>query len=512
MIRRWSAAFLGAVAALVAASAMHASPAQAQGATAEVQIDQLQPPSPNSPFTRAEGPADRFDTGIGYGFRFTTDYGLAPLRSSVGDDVREPVAHALLGHLGAGITPLQWLTVEVGWSFAAFETGEAEDRLNSFIAAGEAGVGGLRLGTHLRPYIDQDLSFSLGARVWAPLGMPETYLTSNERFFRVEVVPAIAGDIDLLRYGCTLGLAPLFFAGRDGDRLALSCATQFKLAPVVAMGLEPHAAIFSFSGVDLDARSEHTPGLGDADVAVAFEPLATISFKFGGFLLTAAGGPGLGNAPGTPKARALLSFGWNARGERVELDERPSDRDVDGIPDGYDACPDEAGSKKRRGCPDPRDTDGDGIVDGDACPDEPGANYEDPDANGCPDRDNDHVADPVDACPTEPGSGDGCPEMARLADGDFVIEPPIAFRYGQARLSQENVDALVEVIRTLRANPKIEQINVKLGTRRGGRALTDRRADALLQLFNEQNLDSARYQLELDDDLQAGSVEIHVAK
>jgi hypothetical protein len=506
-----------ALTAMTVALALVSARADAQGTAAEVRVDTLQPPSPNSPFTRAEGPADSFDTGIGYGFRFTTDYGYGSLRTNVtsGPDAGElkPVEHALLGHVGAGLTPLDWLSLELGYTFAAFETGEDDTRLNRFVAAGKPGVGDPRVGLHLRPYLSDELDLAIGVRFWAPIGMPQSYLTSADRFFRLELVPAVSGDVDIMLYGCTLGISPLFFAGRDGDRSALSCAALFKLAPTILAGVEPHLALFAFSGTEPGATSESTPGLGSADIAVQFEPLASIAFRLDNFLVTAAGGPGLSNSPGAPAARAMLTLAWNARGERVEIEDRPDDRDLDGIIDDYDACPDEAGSKDRRGCPDPLDTDGDGIVDGDACPDAPGANYDNPDANGCPDRDNDHVADPVDDCPLEPGDETlGCPQHARLVDGDFVIDPPIAFGPSRARLSKRNRVALEEVVRTLRANPNLEQLTLKLGTRRAGRALTDRRAEALLKILNEQNVDSSRYSLELDDGLKAGRVDVHVVR
>ena len=57
------------------------------------------------------------------------------------------------------------------------------------------------------------------------------------------------------------------------------------------------------------------------------------------------------------------------------------DRDNDGVADKDDACPDEAGLPELKGCP---DRDGDGIADkDDACPDEAGK----PEFNGCPDTD-----------------------------------------------------------------------------------------------------------------------------
>jgi hypothetical protein len=338
-------------------------------------------------------------------------------------------------------------------------------------------------------------------------------LSGKSKFSRFEFVPAVVGAVDLFEYGCTLGIAPLFFGGRDGDRLAASCAAHFKLAPMIALGFEPHFAVFSYSPVASQQKpSEHVPGMSNADFAVQFEPTASVAFSFGDFSLGVSGGPGLGGAPGVPKARAMLTLGWAARGERV-VEEVVADADLDGIADEYDACPDAAGPKDRRGCPDERDTDGDGIIEGDACPDEPGASYEDPEANGCPDRDNDHLADPIDPCPAEPGvSSGGCPKFARLEQGDFVLDPPIKFNAGSWKLSKDAVAAITEVVATMRANPKIEQVSIVIGSKRSSPRLTDKRAATVLKVLNEQNFDSSRYELVLKDDLKAGELQISVVK
>ena len=88
------------------------------------------------------------------------------------------------------------------------------------------------------------------------------------------------------------------------------------------------------------------------------------------------------------------------------------DRDMDGIPDDMDQCPDTPGLEELFGCP---DTDGDGIPDAkDKCPDEPGKLSD----KGCPDTDGDGVIDMDDECPEVPGTILGCPDK----DGDGVID------------------------------------------------------------------------------------------
>jgi hypothetical protein len=501
--------------------ALTCAPATAwgQGFDAEVRIDQMQPPSAGSPFTRAEGPFDSFDEGIGYAFQFVGDYAYRPLRSTTlgvtsGDEEIFPVEHALLFHLGASISPLDWLMIESNFPFAVFEEGTADTRVpQQTVPAGSADVGDVRVGLMTRPYESEVFDFGLGTRFWIPSGQRSAYLGGDDAFLRWELVPSVAGEIDLMRYGCTAGIAPMFFGGRDGDRLALSCAAQFKLAPLIAIGIEPHVAAFSF--VTGKQSSQHTPGLTDAEVVAQFEPLATLAVTFGEFSLSLAGGFGVGGAPGTAGARAGLQFTYASSGKPVPLEEAEADKDadLDGIVDKYDACPQEAGTKDRRGCPDKRDYDGDGIVAGDACPKEAGATYDDPKANGCPDRDNDHFADPVDDCPREPGpKTGGCPKYARLEDGDFVVDPPIAFPPGRATLPKAARAALVEVIQTLRANPNLRQVSVSLSTKNAGNALVDKRAAAILSLFEDYDLDTSRFEVVLTRDVPPRHVDVHIVK
>lgn len=92
------------------------------------------------------------------------------------------------------------------------------------------------------------------------------------------------------------------------------------------------------------------------------------------------------------------------------------DTDRDGIPDEKDACPNEPGSVRMKGCP---DKDNDGIADkDDECPDVFGLAS----LKGCPDADSDGIADKDDACPNEAGlaSLQGCPDRDKdgIADKD----------------------------------------------------------------------------------------------
>lgn len=91
------------------------------------------------------------------------------------------------------------------------------------------------------------------------------------------------------------------------------------------------------------------------------------------------------------------------------------DRDDDGVADSVDACPDVKGLAEFNGCP---DTDGDGVADkDDKCPEVKGlVKYK-----GCPipDTDNDGVNDEEDKCPTVAGvvRYNGCPVPDTDKDG-----------------------------------------------------------------------------------------------
>ena len=110
----------------------------------------------------------------------------------------------------------------------------------------------------------------------------------------------------------------------------------------------------------------------------------------------------------------LYSFGITRSVTKVKkTPPPPPDRDMDGVIDAEDACPDVPGLVALKGCP---DKDGDGIADkDDACPDQAGPAS----LNGCPDRDGDGIADKDDKCPDVKGLAkyQGCPIPDTDGDG-----------------------------------------------------------------------------------------------
>ena len=131
------------------------------------------------------------------------------------------------------------------------------------------------------------------------------------------------------------------------------------------------------------------------------------------------------------EARHLMTDAWGASAPASNLavtlgvdlfawkqDHTPPDADKDGVPDGQDACPSEAGPRATKGCP---DGDADGIADrADKCPVTPGVAAH----SGCPDTDGDGIVDRDDRCPKVPGvpSEAGCPEPPKDRDKDGVVD------------------------------------------------------------------------------------------
>ena len=487
-----------------------------------IRIDQLQPASPESPFLRALGPHEKGANTIEFAFGMSLDYGMGLLKAVAIDEqgvetvAASPVENALLAHVGGSITPLPWLTVDLALPVGLFVGGDDQlfDKYGVVVRPPETfGVGDLRAGLHFRPIDKKTLTFVAGGRFWAPVGSTASYLSDKK--LRAEVDLGVASEKGSLRWGCTAFVSPLFFvdvAGSDGERIALACAAQYRATSFLWVGLEPTFAMFNQTHASVD-EGQAPPSSIDLQI----EPLASVRMAFGGMQIGVSGGPGFGGAAGVPGFRGVLSLAYVGGGKPKPLPPKgPPDRDLDKIPDANDACPDEAGpdnaDPKERGCPS-SDKDGDSIRDEeDACPQSPGVKHASAEANGCPDVDNDQLPEPVDKCPIEPGPApEGCPKYARLKGDSFEIKPPIKFSKAD-ELSPEGQAALEEIAATMRANPKIEQVSVSLGTKGVSTDLSDRRAQAIIFVLRSGSLDSNRYELVLRDDLRAGTVQARIIK
>ncbi len=497
--------------------------------TAGVRIDQLQPASPESPFLRALGAHERGINTIEFAFGAAFDFGLNPLKvvsvdtAGVEKVEANPIQNALLAHVGGSITPLPWLTVDLALPIALYVGGDVTAKFKlynvDFAKPAPFGVGDLRAGIHFRPLDKKSMTFVVGARFWAPMGSDAAFM--SDRGIRAEVDFGLAGEKNALRYGCTVSISPLMFFGsvegflHDGDRAALACAGQYRLGSKFWLGFEPTIAVFTQEQTALGTTAKEQP----TSIDMMIEPLLSARIALGGLQIGASAGPGFSWAPGAPSFRGVLSVAYVGGGRpKAPVPKGPSDRDVDKILDKDDACPDEAGPDNKdpakRGCP-AADKDGDGVPDEiDSCPDTLGVKYESELANGCPDIDNDLIPEPADTCPNEPGVPPyGCPKFSRLAGESFVIKPPIKFTsIASDQLTDDAQAAIEEIAATMRANPKIEQVSISLGTKGVKSDISDRRAQAIIFVLRSGSLDSNRYEVVLRDDLRAGMVEARIIK
>ena len=173
------------------------------------------------------------------------------------------------------------------------------------------------------------------------------------------------------------------------------------------------------------------------------------------------------------------------------------DTDKDGINDDEDKCPTVPGLARYQGCPIP-DTDKDGINDEeDKCPSVAGvARYQ-----GCPvpDTDGEGVNDEEDKCPTVPGvtENQGCPvikeEVKQKVDH---AAQKILFATSSYKLLSGSNKGLDEVTKILQADPHlklyIDGYTDNSGNTEKNQALSENRANAVKDYFVKKGIDASR--------------------
>ncbi len=165
--------------------------------------------------------------------------------------------------------------------------------------------------------------------------------------------------------------------------------------------------------------------------------------------------------------------------------------------DSEDECPDQAGKAELRGCP---DSDNDGVADkNDKCPDTPAGTQVD--ANGCPlvlDSDNDGVKDDVDKCPDTPANtrvdATGCPMV--IDPAVRKLEQPIRFRTNSTTILPSSYPALNKMVQALKDHPEYSIRVIGHADARGtdayNQSLSERRAGSVKRYFTGKQLDPAR--------------------
>ena len=187
------------------------------------------------------------------------------------------------------------------------------------------------------------------------------------------------------------------------------------------------------------------------------------------------------------------------------------DRDDDHVPDPDDHCPAEPGLLDRRGCPRLRDRDADGVYDpgqvdipppgGDLCPAIPG----EPAHVGCPppDRDNDGELDSGDRCPDKPETrngyqdDDGCPDELPVDLAAIVgTLRGINFAFMSDRITADSRPALDHAAAIMRTYPSI-RVEVQGHTDSEGEAAVNeevsrRRAESVRQYLIQAGVQADR--------------------
>lgn len=425
------------------------------------------------------------------------------------------VKNQLFLHLNVGLALWNRLNLDVSVPVALAQNGDDPTvGGQTFTSPSSAQFGDLRFGARLRlvgEYHDP-FQLAIGGYVWAPTGASNSFVTT----------------------GTARGLPQLILGGRVDERVVWSAAAGPELQ-----------AKNTFANVDQGAMLKWGAGLGfllldnrhlqigpEAYGAVTLrdaqkrttnaEVLLDVRYRVVDDVEIAAGaGPGLTSGIGTPDFRALLSVAYTPEQklpqEPVATPEAPppppADRDLDGILDADDACPDVKGvadaDPKKNGCPPPApvDTDGDGIFDpDDACPTDKGVADPDPKKNGCPapkDSDGDGILDPDDACPSEKGPRDqdpsknGCPKAVRVSGHEIVILEQVEFDTGKATIKPGSAELLDEVGQVLTQHPEMTKVEVQGHTDNRGAAffnktLSQSRADAVRKALIQRGIAAER--------------------
>lgn len=479
------------------------------------------------------------------------DWGYRPLvvYNADGSEQSVVVRHQATLHAGASLLLWERLRVAINMPLQVYASGSRGElgRGRVLLPPQDTTMAGdLRLSADARFWgsYGDPFTAAAGASVWLPTGDPKSY--SGDPSMRVAPHVTVAGDVAPFVYSGSLGLVFRDTNGFGdhavGSQLTLAAAAGVRLLDGKLI-VGPELFGDTVLGGDDSALSKR---------ATPFEALLGAHYTIADQVRVGAGiGTGLAQGYGSPKVRGILSVEWVPPPDRAEpppppVAEQPRDRDADGVIDGDDACPDEAGVRteqsKTNGCPAAVDKDGDGVVDSadacvdvpgrvsddpkqsgcpltpadadsdgvvdaeDACPALAGPKSPDPKKNGCPDSDPDHdgIANDADACPNDAGNADpdpkknGCPK-AFVKEGQIKISDQVKFGNNSGVLlpDQGNQATLEAVLSVLQQHPEIAGISVEgysdnVGSAESNKSLSKRRAAAVMAWLVKRGVDPKR--------------------
>ena len=463
-----------AAAAIALAAALAANGASAQTVVEGQALNQFDPSAPGDAFFGV--PAPWVGGHLEFRAAVMFDYAHQPFqfvtRTADGtSSTTDIVAQQGTLHVNASFSLWDRLMVGVNVPVALLQSGQNPPIAGvDFHPPDGPAMGDLRFDLRGRIFGDYYDPFQIGAQgsIHVPTGSSEDYTGDGQ----------VRGMFRLLLGGRAGGTVGFVWSANGGVHLR-------------ARGDDPSILFGAGAGLTfLDERITVGPEIygstqvGGAPLAVpgtAVQAQSTTSLEVlgsararivSGLTIGAAAGGGPLTAIGTPELRVLGLLAWAPHPERAEKPPlvEVGDRDDDGIADDVDACPDEKGELQSDpatdGCP-PADQDGDGIKNAmDACPDEPGVTNADPKKHGCP----------------------LVPGLAKLSGDGIVISQQIRFVvYGKEK--HETVDPvsnglLTEIKAVIDAHPEITKIEVQGHTDDSGsedfnQNLSQMRADAV---------------------------------
>ncbi|HEY6722948.1 MAG TPA: OmpA family protein [Polyangiaceae bacterium] len=354
------------------------------------------------------------------------DYSHDPLvlRDAEDEQVGGVVSRQFFLHFNATLALFDRLSFNVNVPLAVYQKGgDPEVGGVSYDSPDAAELGDVRFGARVRVFGQYFDAFQLavGGLLWMPTSPEGSYVGEKSmRAMPQLILGGLAADtlVWSLNVGSEFRPETELLATEQGSMLRYGAGLGVLLGDAKRLLISgEYSGGFVYEQID-----EHTLN-GELLVGARYRIVPDVE-------LGAGAGPGLSSGIGTPDFRTVFVLAYTPMQKRPPA--MPPDRDVDGVLDPVDACPDEPGrhstDPSKNGCL-VLDSDGDGVLDKvDACPDERGVASDDPAKNGCPrlsDRDGDGVIDGEDACPdtkgvpSEAAGKNGCPPDR---DGDDISD------------------------------------------------------------------------------------------
>ena len=375
------------------------------------------------------------------------------------------VENRLTTTLSGAFGVLPWLEVGASVPLVVFQNGQAVTSSRGDMIAGavpqQVSFGTPWLQARLAPFQERNgapVDFGVTLAVGIPLGA--TGSLTSEPYVTGQVIAGAARTVGPVRIALDLG------AHLRADR-------TIAVNDVIGSRLLGGLGVSTING-PLRGEVSLRGFIPLAGESVSAELLGGARYSFGDFEVFGLAGPGIGNAPGTPAFRALVgvSFGGVKSGRCTLQSADPSscpglDYDGDGIKNGDDACPMQAGSCAPIAAP----------VAVEAV--KPAEVVEAPAAVP--------VAEPV---------AEAAPQV-ELKQDRIEIHGEVHFESGRAVIGSESFPLLNEVAALLNAHPEVKSVRVEGHTDdRGGAAanmkLSKDRAAAVRTYLVKQGVSDAR--------------------